>query len=254
MTKETRNVVIIAAIIALCMALAFVYFQQAQKQDMAMTAPPVSTEAEMPAQAAAVDVVPNDITPPVIEGAPPMPETAVTSEDAPVSAPAAVSTTASSVGGAFSLTDHKGNAVTEKSWPGKQKLVFFGFTHCPDICPAAMQKLSAVMDSYDAEGAKLAPLFITVDPARDTPEVMASYIAGFNKSITGLTGTEEQIKAVESVYKVYASKAAGTTPEDYMMDHSAYIFLMSPDDQLLEIFDSEATAEGMFEKIKLHQQ
>jgi len=198
------------------------------------------TSAESPAAIA--------VEPPVLEGAPPMPETAHV-HVAPVAAPAVAGV---QVGGAFSLTDHQGNAVTEKSWPGKYKLVFFGFTNCPDICPAALQKISAVMENYDAQGEKLAPLFITVDPQRDTQPVMAAYVGGYNPHILGLTGTSEQIKAAEDSYKVYAARAMETPAGDYMMDHSAYIYLMSLDDRLLEVFGSDETAESMIAKIRLH--
>lgn len=157
-----------------------------------------------------------------------------------------------SVGGGFSLTDHHGNPVTEKSWPGKYKLVFFGFTHCPSICPAGLQKMAAVMEGYDAKGEKIVPLFITLDPARDTKEVMAAFVGKFNQNIVGLLGTEEQVKAVESAYKVYASKVPGANAADYMVDHSAYTYFMSPDDRLLAVLGPDETAEGMIGKIRLH--
>jgi protein SCO1/2 len=157
------------------------------------------------------------------------------------------------VGGAFSLTDQTGKPVTEKSWPGKYKLVFFGYTHCPDTCPATLQKLTAAMQQLDPKGEKLAPLFITVDPERDTAEVMAKYVANFSPTIVGLTGTEAQIKAVEEAYKVYAAKQPGQSKEayaEYLEDHSAYVYLMSPDDKLLQTISFDETAAGMIGKIK----
>ena len=165
--------------------------------------------------------------------------------------PAAEQTTVAGVpiGGKFSLTDHKGHSVTEKSWPGKYKLVFFGFTHCPDTCPATLQKIAVVMEHSDPQGKKIVPLFVTVDPATDTPPVMAKYVGAFNPHIIGLTGTEAQIKAAEDAYKVYASKVPGKAPEEDMVDHSAYIYLMSPDDKFLEVFSVDETAENMISKI-----
>jgi cytochrome oxidase Cu insertion factor (SCO1/SenC/PrrC family) len=157
------------------------------------------------------------------------------------------------VGGAFSLTDQTGKPVTEKSWPGKYKLVFFGYTHCPDTCPATLQKLAAVMQNLDPKGEKLVPLFITVDPERDTVDVMAKYVANFGPTIVGLTGTEAQIKAVEETYKVYAAKQPGQSKGDYaeyLEDHSAYVYLMSPDDKLLQTLSFDETAETMIGKIK----
>jgi protein SCO1/2 len=187
--------------------------------------------------------------PPVLEGVPPMPE--VANVAAPEAKPAEAAVSGVTVGGAFTLTDHKGNVVTEKSWPGKYKLVFFGFTHCTDVCPAALQKIAAVMENYDAKGEKLVPLFITVDPEHDTQAVMAAYVGGHNPNILGLTGTPEQVKAAEDAYKIYAAApAAGAS--NAMTDHSSYVYLMSLDDKLLEVFGSDKTAEDMIAKIKLH--
>lgn len=158
-----------------------------------------------------------------------------------------------SVGGPFSLTDQTGKPVTEKSWPGKYKLVFFGYTHCPDTCPATLQKLAAVMQQLDPKGEKIVPLFITVDPERDTVPVLAKYVANFGPLIVGLTGTDAQIKAVEETYKVYAAKQPGQSQQayaEYLEDHSAYVYLMSPDDKLLQTVSFDETAEGMIGKIK----
>jgi cytochrome oxidase Cu insertion factor (SCO1/SenC/PrrC family) len=165
------------------------------------------------------------------------------------------------VGGAFSLVDHKGQPVTEKSWPGKKLLVFFGFTHCPDICPTSLQKIAAVMEKVDPKGQKIVPLLITVDPARDTPKVMADYVKNFSPLIVGLTGTPEQIKSVEAAYKVYTAKreekpthehAEGHAGghNDYMVDHSGYIYLMSPENSLLHIFSMNDSAEEIIAKIE----
>jgi cytochrome oxidase Cu insertion factor (SCO1/SenC/PrrC family) len=157
------------------------------------------------------------------------------------------------VGGSFSLTDHTGKPVTEKSWPGRYKLVFFGYTHCPDTCPATLQKFTAIMQQLDPKGEKIVPLFVTVDPERDTAPVLAKYVANFSPTIVGLTGAPAQIKAVEETYKVYAAKQPGQSKEDYaeyLEDHSAYVYLMSPDDKLLQTLSFDETAEGMIGKIK----
>ncbi len=171
------------------------------------------------------------------------------------------------VGGTFALTDHKGNAVTEKSWPEKNKLVFFGFTHCPDVCPAALQKITAVMEQLGPQGEKIVPLFVTVDPDRDTKEVMAAYVANFSPTIVGLTGTQGQTDGIINSYKVFAAKVpkgeeyikvdeevrqheGAHADTNYMVDHSAYIYLMSPDDKLLTTFGSEEAAASMLEKIR----
>lgn len=156
----------------------------------------------------------------------------------------------SSVGGAFALTDHNGVAVTEKSWPGKFKLVFFGFTHCPMICPTTLDKLTTVLGTLGDDGQKVQTLFITTDPARDTPEVIKAYLASYNPSIVGLTGTEEQINATKDTFKVYAAKTPGSEGENYNMDHSSFVLFLTPDDQLLDIFKMEDAADNITAKIK----
>jgi protein SCO1/2 len=148
-------------------------------------------------------------------------------------------------GGAFSLTDHKGKAVTEKSWPGKYKLVFFGYTSCPDICPVTLERVSTVMETLDPEGAKIQPLFITTDAAKDTREVMEIYVGGYNRHVVGLTGTKEQLDAAGKSYKVYAAPAP-----DGKIDHSSFLYLMSPDDKPLAVFSAKLSAEEMTEKVR----
>lgn len=150
----------------------------------------------------------------------------------------------STVGGAFALTDHNGQAVTHESWPGKYKLVFFGFTHCPDICPAALDKMTAALTTLGDKAQVVQPLFITIDPARDTADVMKAYLASYHASILGLTGSEESIKSVEETYKVYAAKVDTGTPV-YTMAHSSFVFLMSPTDELLDIFRDSDPADQM---------
>ena len=154
----------------------------------------------------------------------------------------------STVGGAFSLIDHNGQAVTNESWPGKYKLVFFGFTHCPDICPAALDKMTAALNTLGDQTANIQPLFITIDPARDDAATMKTYLGSYHPSIVGLTGSEEQIKQVEDAYKVYAAKVDTGTPV-YTMAHSSFVFLMSPNDELLEIFRDSDPADQMAAKI-----
>lgn len=158
----------------------------------------------------------------------------------------------STVGGAFSLTDHNGNAVTESAWPGKKKLVFFGFTYCPDVCPAGLDKMTTVLEALGDSADQIQPLFFSTDPKRDTPERMKEYLADYDDSFVGLTGTEEQVEQAKSVYKVYAAKAEGGDAENYLMNHSSYIYLMSEDDALLEIFGSSDTPETIVPKVQQH--
>lgn len=156
------------------------------------------------------------------------------------------------IGGEFNLTDQDGNPVNEDSWHGAYRLMFFGFTHCPDICPTAMQKIVAVMDGLGQDFVKIQPIFITTDPERDTVEVVNEYVGMFDPRIVGLTGTQEQIDKAISAYKVYATKVNDPNMTEYTMDHSGYMYLMSPEDELLEIFRTSDTADNMVKKIQKH--
>lgn len=134
------------------------------------------------------------------------------------------------VGGPFTLTDHTGREVTEKTFLGKYMLVFFGFTFCPDICPTELQVITAALDQMGPAGEVIQPVFITIDPARDTPEVLKAYVSNFGPRLLGLTGTPEQIAAAAKAYRVYYAKAANSgADENYVMDHSTIIYLMGPD-------------------------
>jgi protein SCO1 len=143
----------------------------------------------------------------------------------PTTAPA--STGRAAIGGPFSLTDGSGQAVTEKDFAGKPMLVFFGFTNCPDVCPAGLQVLAAALDRLGDKAQGVSPLFITVDPERDTPELVGKYAKSFHPRIVGLSGTPEQVAAVVKAYRVYARKqpSEGSAAE-YNMDHSSFFYLM----------------------------
>ncbi|KAJ9624072.1 Cu-binding protein [Taxawa tesnikishii (nom. ined.)] len=132
------------------------------------------------------------------------------------------------VGGPFSLTDHNGKPFTNEDMKGKYALVYFGFTHCPDICPEELDKMAGMIDRVkEKHGNVLLPVFITCDPARDTPEVTKEYLKEFHPDIIGLTGTYEQVKHVCKQYRVYFSTPKDVKPgEDYLVDHSIYFYLM----------------------------
>lgn len=194
-------------------------------------------------------------------------------------------TTASTVGGAFTLVTEEGEMVTEASWPDTYKLVFFGFTYCPDICPATLEKISIVLEDLGETADMITPLFITVDPARDTVEAMAGYMASYDPRIVGLTGSQAQIDQAIDAYKVYAARDEnpqadtadadhsghdmhathddphaghsendeaehedhGMSPQShaYLMQHSAYVYLMSPDNQLVKILSANDSIAEM---------
>jgi protein SCO1/2 len=128
------------------------------------------------------------------------------------------------IGGPFRLTSHEGKPVTDQDLKGKPFVVFFGFTHCPEVCPTTLYDLTQDLEALGKDADKLRVAFITVDPAQDTPELMKTYLSSFDPRIVGLTGTEEEIAAVARAYKVYYRKVP--TEGGYTMDHTASIFLM----------------------------
>ena len=148
------------------------------------------------------------------------------------------------VGGPFSLTDHTGKRVTEKDFLGKYPLIFFGYTYCPDICPTELQVMSAALDQMGTRGEAIQPVFITIDPERDTPEVLKAYVENFHPRLVGLTGTAEEIAAVAKAYRAYYSKASGAAG-DYLMDHSSILYLMGPDGKFLKHFTYTTDAKAL---------
>jgi protein SCO1/2 len=134
-----------------------------------------------------------------------------------------------SIGGPFTLEDGAGKPVSDRDFRGKYMLVYFGYTFCPDVCPTTLAAVADAMDKLGPDAAKVRPVFITVDPARDTPAVVGKYAAAFGPSITGLTGTPEEIASVAKEYRVYyAEHRTGPGPNEYSMDHSSVLYLMDP--------------------------
>lgn len=160
------------------------------------------------------------------------------------------------IGGPFTMTDGNNQTVTDKNFLGKYMLLFFGFTSCPDVCPTEMQNIANALDILGAAGANIAPVLVTVDPERDTPEVMGNYTKRFSDRITGLTGTKEQIAAIAKAYKVYYGRVeAKDVPADhqsgaYAMDHSSFLYLMGPDGQFLQVFRSDLDAEALAKSLR----
>jgi cytochrome oxidase Cu insertion factor (SCO1/SenC/PrrC family) len=154
------------------------------------------------------------------------------------------------VGGPFTMVNHKGATVTDKDFRGKPMLLFFGFTFCPDICPTELQVMTAAIAELGDVGADIQPILVSVDPARDTPEVLASYVANFGENVVGLTGSEQQVAAMAGEYRVfYAKQENAKDPGNYMMDHSSIIYLMGPDGKFIKHFsyttDAKALAAGL---------
>lgn len=154
---------------------------------------------------------------------------------------------ATTIGGPFELVDQDGQKVTQDSFLSQPTLVFFGFTHCPDICPTTLFEMSQLFEELGPDARKVTGLFITVDPERDTPEAMKSYLGSFHPSIQGLSGTPAQVAAVIKAYRAYAKKVP-TSGGDYTMDHTAIVYLMGKDGAFVAPFNlkrppSEAAAD-----------
>jgi protein SCO1/2 len=152
-----------------------------------------------------------------------------------------------SIGGPFTLTDARtGAAVTNASYRGRWMLVYFGYTFCPDICPTDLQKMAAALASIGAAADRITPIFITVDPSRDRAVPLARYVGLFSPRLVGLTGTEAQIDAVVHAYRVYAVKVPPASPgAPYLVNHSAFIYLMSPAGKLAAIFAPDITTADL---------
>jgi cytochrome oxidase Cu insertion factor (SCO1/SenC/PrrC family) len=154
------------------------------------------------------------------------------------------------IGGPFTLTDTTGKQVTDKDYRGRYMLVFFGFTSCPDICPAGLQLISAALDKVGAKAANVTPIFISVDPERDTRAKLGSYVNNFNPRIVGLTGTPEEIAAVAKAYKVFYEKTPNeASPAEYGMNHTSIIYLMNPDGEYVTHFTPMTSIDAMVDKL-----
>jgi len=154
------------------------------------------------------------------------------------------------IGGPFTLTDTTGRQVTDKNYRGRYMLVFFGFTACPDICPAGMQLISAALDKIGAKAENVTPIFISVDPERDTPQKLAGFVKNFSPRIVGLTGTRDEIAGVAKAYKVFYEKTPNeAAPADYGMNHTSIIYLMSPDGAYVTHFTPMTSVDAMAAKL-----
>jgi protein SCO1/2 len=147
----------------------------------------------------------------------------------------------SAIGGAFKLIDQDGKTITDKDMKGEPFLVFFGYTHCPDICPTTLFELSEVMHALGKDADRIHALFITVDPERDTAAVIKDYLSSFDPHLRGATGTPKEIEAVEKAYRVVARKVPTGKNGDYSMDHSALVYLMDKQGRFVAPFNLKRT-------------
>ncbi len=152
----------------------------------------------------------------------------------------------SAIGGPFALTDQNGRPFTDRDLKGRYALIYFGYTFCPDVCPLDTQAMSAGLAAFEkadpARGAKVVPVFITIDPERDTPAVLKAFAANFHPRLVALTGSRPAIDATEKAYHIYAKRAGPPGKADYLMDHMAITYLMGPDGKPIAFTGSGAKA------------
>lgn len=149
------------------------------------------------------------------------------------------------LGGPFTLVDHTGRAVTERDFAGRAVLLYFGYTYCPDVCPTELGTIAAALDAMGPAGERVTPVFVTIDPERDTQAALADYVSRFHPRMVGLTGTAEQIAQAARAYRVYYAKVRPRDLGDYLMDHSSFIYFVGPDGRVRSLFRPETTPEAI---------
>ncbi len=161
------------------------------------------------------------------------------------------------VGGPFTMLNQRGETVTDKTFRGRPMLLFFGFTYCPDICPTELQVMASALATLGEAGKSIQPIMVSIDPERDTPEVLGPYVSNFGENFVGLTGSPEQVAGIAKAYRVfYAKQENPKDPANYLMDHSSIIYLMGPDGRFIKHFsyttDAKALADGLKLALSLH--
>ena len=156
----------------------------------------------------------------------------------------------STIGGPFRLVDHTGTPRTEADFRGKVLLVYFGFTHCPDICPTDLMAIAGALNEIGPKADQVQALFITLDPQRDTQKLLATYVDSFHDQFIGLTGSEIDIRRAAHAYKVYFKKVPGKNDDDYAIDHSAYIYLMDRDGKFAGVFPPSTSPDRIAQVLK----
>lgn len=158
---------------------------------------------------------------------------------------------AQSLGGAFVLQDQRGGTVTDQDFAGRFMLLYFGYTFCPDVCPPSLQSMTEVMDLLGEDGANVQPLFVTIDPARDTPQRMAEYLEHFHPRIVGLSGPAPMVAAMAKKYRIKAEKRPSNPNDlDYLMDHTSSMILMGPDGVFADRFGYGMEPAQIAERIR----
>ena len=155
------------------------------------------------------------------------------------------------IGGAFTLTDQTGAEVTEQILLGRYSLIYFGFTYCPDICPMTLQTVSDAIDILPGQkGESVQPIFITLDPKRDSVETMSAYVSNFHSSMIGLTGTQDQIQQAADAYRVFFREAPLSDDGDYTIDHSGFLYLMNRSGRYIDHFGKDVSMEDLSARLR----
>jgi len=163
-------------------------------------------------------------------------------------APTAAENSRALIGGSFALTNHLNEPVTDEDFKGKYMIVYFGYTFCPDVCPMDLQIMADSLYYLNPQQLEqITPVFVTIDPDRDTVDIMAEYVNYFHKDLIGLTGTPKQIDVIKNAFRVYAAKADDS--RDYLLNHTAYTYFMDKDGSLLQHFNHGVEPEQMAAKM-----
>ena len=162
---------------------------------------------------------------------------------------AAASARAVEIGGPFELVDQNGVTRTNADFEGSYLLVYFGYTYCPDLCPTTLIEMAEAVEVLaeldPAKAARVVPVFITVDPQRDTPDLLKGYAEGFHPRLVALTGSQRAVDKVGRKYGVFHARAPGRGPDDYLVDHTSFVYLMGPDGRYLEHFEKDASVDDL---------
>ncbi|WP_176501756.1 SCO family protein [Sphingomonas sp. HMP9] len=158
------------------------------------------------------------------------------------------------IGGGFTLTNQNGQTITDQAFAGQYRIMYFGYTFCPDVCPTDVQAIGAAVKKLEASdpaiAAKIVPVFVTVDPARDTPAVLKQFVSTFHPRMVGLTGTDAQIAAIKTEYAVYSSKGDASPGGGYLVNHSRQAYLMDPDGKPIALLPQEQGPDAVATEIK----
>ena len=160
-----------------------------------------------------------------------------------------VTTGQADIGGPFRLIDQNGKTVTDKDYPCRYKLIYFGYSFCPDVCPTTLGVMAQALEKLGSDARRVVPVFITIDPERDTPKVLADYMKAFGPDFVGLTGSANAIKDVEKKYRVYAVKQP-LPGGNYGMNHSSVLYLMGPNGKMVSFYDEAISPDDLAKDLK----